>query len=274
VKALRWIAPLAWLLWTTLPATGRESASDEAARALARVNRQRLRASWQLTVAMRHRDATGSRDLQLQVDWAAWAREGRTGMRAGLLAPAPLRGVALLSREGGDGPDRIWVRLPGGKPWTTEVPAARWNEGVLGFDFSHHDNQRLYDPGDYELTLLGRRDFLGSPCLVVEGRLRAAARAALGYEREIWWIDQRRHEIARRELYRPGNRLAKTIEVERWRQIGSLSLPGQQRARHLEKGSETVLTLLTARKVPTPSRAEFVPEALARFTASLRRPAS
>jgi hypothetical protein len=246
----------------------------EAVRWFAAVNRQRLRTSWHLTLAMTLRNDRGfRRDLELDARWAAW--KDTAAALVVVREPASVRGTAMLSREEirSGAEHRSWVFLNTRSPLVVEVPGNSRAEGLLGSDFSHADQQRLLDTAEWKLSSLGETACGTSRCVRIEGVRRRAKRGPLDPDRAVWWIDKSRKEVVRAQQF-AADRPLKTLEVTEWAAAEGVWIPRRQTMRTLETGSETVLTLIRFERVTTFPEADFRPENLpeqARRTAGKSR---
>jgi hypothetical protein len=175
-------------------------------------------------------DRPSVRNLKMVVsteggDAAAWtARQGRTKRTDGswmvlaMLAPAEVRGVALLVHETPAGPDEQWMYLPAVRRVRKIIPVARY-QSFLGSDFTYADLGFVSRGPAYRLIGTVERD--GKSAYEIE----EIPRENWHYARIRTWVAVDTWVPVRREFYDPANVLWKVETFDDVQSIDGIPTP-------------------------------------------------
>jgi uncharacterized protein len=139
------------------------------------------------------------------------AEDGATSRLARFLAPADVKGTAVLTVEQADRDDDIWLYLPAlGK--VRRLQGSNTREAYMGTDLSYGDVIG-HAPEDWTHTVIGDDVIEGVDCWIVESlpRTKAIAKNS-GYSKRVNWIRSDIYVAMRAELYDSSGRLTKRIQ--------------------------------------------------------------
>jgi uncharacterized protein len=149
------------------------------------------------------------------------ARRNATGgmtRLARFVAPADVKGTAVLTVEHPGSDDDIWVYLPAlGN--VRRLQASNKSEAYMGTDLSYGDVIG-HAPDAWTHRLAGRQVQSGTDCWVVESQPATPAIAtASGYGKRINWIRTDNDVMVRAELYDVAGKLVKRIAQSQITQV-------------------------------------------------------
>lgn len=135
------------------------------------------------------------------------------------LAPADVRGTALLSIENADREDDQWLYLPALKK-SRRISAANKSDSFVGSDFAYEDlGAEEIDQHEYRLL---REDTVdGAPVYVVEAMPNGERRKESGYSRREIFVLKDNAAIARIDFYDRQKELLKVLRARDIRQVPS-----------------------------------------------------
>lgn len=170
--------------------------------------------------------------------------DGGRKMLIRVLAPATIKGTAVLSVSRPGVPDETWLYLPAlGKP--KRITAGDRGGSFMGSDFTYED-MGLLKTNDYRYTLTGAETVDGEGMYVIESvPVSESAKAAAGYARKIWWVRKDTFTRARTETRSSSG---KTLKVMRSWDVVELAsgawFTRSMETKNLQSGSATTLTFL------------------------------
>jgi hypothetical protein len=178
-----------------------------------------------------------------------WRQEGDEVRSLVLLEePVNLRGTNYLlveSLEGGATGMQLSLFLPAGKRRVLTIRPSRFDEGLLGSDFSYSDLRWAIPAGsEYRLDLRGTTGLAGRTAWVVEAQPVGAAISR--WSRIRYFIARDSSLLLGADYYRGGERRpTKSLRVEEMKQIEGVWTPVRMMMR-LAGGRSSVLTLKEA----------------------------
>lgn len=170
--------------------------------------------------------------------------DGGRKMLIRVLAPATIKGTAVLSISRPGVPDETWLYLPAlGKP--KRISAGERGGSFMGSDFSYED-MGLMRTNDYRYTLTGTEEVDGEEMYVVESvPVSENAKASAGYARKIWWVRKDTFTRARSETRSSSGKTLKVMRSWNVIQLASNSwFTKNMETTSVQSGSSTQLTFL------------------------------
>lgn len=173
--------------------------------------------------------------------------EGEVRSLVLLEEPVNLRGTNYLlieSLRGAAAGMQLFLFLPAGKRRVLTIRPSRFDEGLLGSDFSYSDLRWAIPGAGHRLSLHGTARLAGRTAWVVDAR--PAGAAASRWSRIRYFVSRDPWLLLGADYYRGGEaRPAKRLRVEELRQIGGVWTPVRMVMR-LARGRSSVLTLREA----------------------------
>jgi uncharacterized protein len=145
---------------------------------------------------------------------------------ARFVAPADVKGTAVLTVEHPGGDDDIWVYLPA-LGSVRRLQSSNKREAYMGTDLSYGDVIG-HAPEAWIHRAIGKQARDGADCWVIESvPANAATAAASGYSKRINWIRTDIDMMVHAELYDVAGRLAKKIDQSQITQVSSAPMRWQ-----------------------------------------------
>jgi hypothetical protein len=146
------------------------------------------------------------------------ARRNQKGLIR-FVAPADVRGTALLSIENADREDDQWLYLPALRK-SRRISAANKSDSFVGSDFAYED-LGAEEIEQHEYRLLREDTLDGSPVHVVEATPNEQHRKDTGYSRREIYVRTDNAAIARIDFYDRQKELLKILRARDIRQVPS-----------------------------------------------------
>ncbi|MBX3024202.1 outer membrane lipoprotein-sorting protein [bacterium] len=166
---------------------------------------------------------TGAEVAQWTAGQARGSVDGRNYALTVLLAPADLRGTALLVQEQPNGPDREWLYLPYLRRVREVLPVDEF-ESFLNTEFTY---------ADVGFVEIGNRDVSSGGSDTVDGvaavKVQEVPKDKRTFARIVTWVVPETGQPLKREYYDVANRLWKTETFEHVADIHGI--PTAQRVR-------------------------------------------
>lgn len=261
-RRARLAAAACWAAWLalSLPAAGAPGAADGAA-IMATVERMAGARYEIVTMRMELRGDDGTSLVRELTSRTLDEGAGRATLIR-FTAPASLRGVATLVVEEAGKANAIWHYVPATRN-ARRVSGEHRQNRFMGTEFTFEDFEGI-KRDRYAFAVQGEEACAGAGrCFVVEARpVDAEEKAASGYARKVYRIDQRNHAIVRVDLFDQAGTLVKIFESSEFRDRGGHWRPRRQVMTNVGTGRSTVLTEIE-RTLDTPfDRQSVSPQAL------------
>lgn len=190
-----------------------------------------------------------------------------------LEAPPGLRGTDYLLIEGTHDPAgmKLFLHLPAGEERVLSILPSRFEEGLLGSDFTYSDLRWLIPTDGWRFRLAGSTTLLGRTVRVIEAEpVRAEVRESTVWAVVRYYLATAPDLLLGADFYRqPNASPAKRLRVEAVERRGRVWTPTRM-VMAVSASRSSVLTLGETGFGEGPARPElFVPAALARNAARL-----
>ncbi len=226
---------------------------------LSLVNKTRQKASWDLTVKLRHVEHGEETNRTLNVQWATWGDEQASLMT--VLAPDTLAGTTLLTHNNFDasGGGKTWVVFPIAKPVALAIPDDALGQRVLGSLFTHRDLQRRIAPNELDLVIVAAKS---SNEIVIQGTPKPSAPTETQITRVRWHVDVSKSDISKTEYFDDRETTLKTVAVLGWHEDGGDRIPSRILVTDVRSGATSEMLLQEAKKIPGFSKELFEVDAV------------
>lgn len=132
------------------------------------------------------------------------------------LAPADVKGTAMLIYDYENKPDDIWIFLPALRK-VRRVLSSEKSKSFMGSEFSNADMSRP-DLGQFSHKLLGAATLDGKDCWKLEAlSLSDAVADEYGFHRKVSWVEKSTFLTRKMEYYDASGRLLKTMTLKDYR---------------------------------------------------------
>jgi hypothetical protein len=161
------------------------------------------------------RDAKGNeRRRQIEVSTRKFGAVTKTRMR--FIAPAEVKGTAILIYDYDGKDDDMWVFMPASKQ-TRRIVSNEKGKSFMGSEFSNADMSKP-NQSDFSHSIMGSETIDGKACWKLESKCLDAARSSrYGYKRKISYIDKANYLSYRIEFYNQEDKLFKTLNYQDYR---------------------------------------------------------
>lgn len=180
------------------------------------------------------------------------------------LAPADIKGTAILLIERSKADDDMWIYLPGLKK-TRRLVASNKKDSFAGTDFSYGDVIG-HAVEDWRHKIVGEEDVLGEACYVVESvPAKDSVRENTGYSKRKSWIGKSRSTLLKLETWDAEGQLLKQAEFGDFQQVDKAQnkwVAMRARARNVQTGHATDIVFSDYRVDPAVSGALFTTRSL------------
>jgi hypothetical protein len=132
------------------------------------------------------------------------------------LAPAEVKGTAMLVFDYDDKPDDMWIYMPALRR-TRRIITSEKGKSFMGSEFSNSDMTKP-NMEDYIYKLEGSVAISGKDCWIIESRLKDKAMAyENGFSFKIAWIEKGNYLTHKVEYYNLEGKLFKVMEISDYR---------------------------------------------------------
>jgi hypothetical protein len=133
------------------------------------------------------------------------------------LAPADVKGTAMLVFDYEDKGDDMWIYLPALRK-SRRIVSTEKGKSFMGSEFSNADMSRP-NLGQFKHEVLGSASFNGKDCWKVESTcLSEEITDELGFSRKLAWIEKGTYLTAQVEFFGRDGKLLKTMSLNDYRQ--------------------------------------------------------
>ena len=170
-------------------------------------------------------------------------RNGEERTLQKFLSPPVLAGTGLLLIDHGKADTNIWMYLPTTRRIRRIAGHEKSNQ-YMGTEFCFEDFEG-YQISAYDFNLLGEKPSdNGNPCWVIEAvAATPSQKAATGYAKKHYWIDQNTYYPLRVEYYAKDGSLEKVLTAHDLHQVDRYWRPRREEMKNLHSGRSTRLVL-------------------------------
>ena len=160
-----------------------------------------------------HDNRGNTRERQVAVATKKFGSTTKTLMR--FLAPADVKGTAILIYDYEDKADDMWVYLPSMRR-TRRIVSTERGKSFMGSEFSNADMSRP-NVDDFTYSLLGEETVNGKPCWKVESLAKSRdVESEYGFKRRVSYIEKSTYLIQKSEIYDRMNKLHKIMTLSNY----------------------------------------------------------
>jgi|GEM_PF-1897747 len=210
-----------------------------------RVDAAMRSAGEQMTVQMQIAAASGTTETRTFKMWsrAPQGKPAKTLIR--FETPASIARTALLTVTRVGGGQDNWLYVPALGQTRRVAPQDR-SESFVQSDFTIEDLTVTLDPENRVYTVLGGVDCGGRPCTQVQDKpANDAAAKSSGYGRVVLYVDDEHAVVHRVDFYDKSDALLKVLQADGLVQVGTAWRFDRAVVTNVQKGSRTVMTVVS-----------------------------
>ena len=217
--------------------------------------------SMEMTATLKTTDGKGNERIR-QISSASKKSAEVTRMIMKFIAPADIKGTAILIYDYDKKSDDMWIYMPALRK-TRRIVSTDKGKSFMGSEFSNADMSKP-NADDFVYKLLGMEETGGKKCNLVEVLPKSEAIAEeYGFTKKVAWIDQENWLCLKTEIYDSTDKLIKMqLPGEYKKQAGGKFLAFRIEMKNLINGRNSVLTIDSFRNGSTKDETDFSPNSL------------
>jgi hydrophobe/amphiphile efflux-3 (HAE3) family protein len=160
------------------------------------------------------------------------------------VSPAAVRGTGILIFDYPEKSDDMWIYLPALRK-TRRIVSKEKSKSFMGSEFS---NANMTAPGldDFTYTLLGKEEYQGKMCYMVESRpVNSDLEDEYGYRKSVSWVDENTYLVYQIHYADYDGELFKTITNSDFQELdkekGRYMVTGMKAINHQNKRSSEIV---------------------------------